>query len=984
MRLKNILERKYLAVFFLSLLLTFIIGRNFILGSGYIYLFENFEVYRVQEFWKVFYPSWNTNLQTFNFLDLPKLYIYFPITLIASLFNSYKLLQIILLLLPFPVAFVSAFLLSEHFFLNKLNKKHAFLSALVSAFIFTVNPWFVIASRNIFLRFQYAFLPLVVYLFLKILKSHDRKYIFYFALVMSVVSGNRYILLTFLLFALIFILNSFFSKNLFQDLKKITEGYILFFLFSLGKFLPLLFHSLYSPIQAVSLFNMAQVNRETLLHIFTTKIYEWRAFGFNMIYNDKTHFLFIPVIIFSFSYFFLHRQKRKFYLLLPPFIFLAFTLLSAKELNLDFFIFHLPFFDFTGRLLRHARWNVMPVVLSISVMAGLSSSLFLSRAKSRAYIILSLILLLASLSAWPMFTGDMNGYWRPAEPPEDYVKANDILENGTGHVLWFPHIIRRATWSRQRGEAETSAPMDNFPVRSSALPSYSAPQSYFFDYYNFLKGGPAMSPFEIYEGNLSKIYEPLNVNYIAFHYDGAWTREEQKRGFTNEYIHKISENTGMEKLYEGRYISLFAMNGSGKFAARKPVSVSDSLKTLGYISSVSKKIPGIIFWDRGTDGVNCQVMTEWKTPVLLKYGHVISPKDFSKDFAPERKWSPSFVDQPDFQYRLWWKGVKWNWDFDYGRGVVFTWAPDNLSIPLDFAGNFRLFVRYMESDKGGKIRLHFNHKTFSINTSNDVTRVAWKDMGLHHFERGNFILENAKGLNVVNVFVLIPEEEYEKAITSFQNRTLVHVFYPSIMHRENQTFWQSVELLNGSYRLALYGDGNFSVDFSNHTFDLNSTNFSLLYTPSLDMEQGTYNLRVNSHKNSSFAAVWIFSGSQTLEKIFSFKEAEIKGYEKINPTFYKVNVSATGNFLLSFAEGYDPLWEAEIYRDGERIGSVNSVPLYSVINGFWINETGELNINVRYIPEEWFRSGLCISVLAIVLTVYLWRDALWKRTSGQV
>ena len=40
--------------------------------------------------------------------------------------------------------------------------------------------------------------------------------------------------------------------------------------------------------------------------------------------------------------------------------------------------------------------------------------------------------------------------------------------------------------------------------------------------------------------------------------------------------------------------------------------------------------------------------------------------------------------------------------------------------------------------------------------------------------------------------------------------------------------------------------------------------------------------------------------------------------------------------MLSFAEAYDPLWEARVYKEGKLVEKVRSIPLYSVINGFWI------------------------------------------------
>mgnify|MGYP000568946312 FL=1 len=82
--------------------------------------------------------------------------------------------------------------------------------------------------------------------------------------------------------------------------------------------------------------------------------------------------------------------------------------------------------------------------------------------------------------------------------------------------------------------------------------------------------------------------------------------------------------------------------------------------------------------------------------------------------------------------------------------------------------------------------------------------------------------------------------------------------------------------------------------------------------------------------------------------------------------------------MLSFAEAYDPLWEARVYKDGRKIETVKSIPLYSVINGFWINETGNLEIIIRYTPQDWFEIGLTISAITFIGCVgYLFYD--WRR-----
>jgi len=932
-------------VIFISLLLTLVIGRNFIFEEGYVYLFENFEVYRVEEFWKVFYPMWNVNMQFFNFLELPKIYIYFPVTALATVFNSYKLLQIILLLVPFPIAFISSFLLSRYLITSsfKANEFQKFISSLLSAFVFTVNPWFVIASRNLFLRIQYSLLPLLIYLFIRILETKERKYVVYFAVLMALISSYRYTFLVSIIFLAVFLFYFLFSRSL-EPIKRIALSYALFFFLAVGKFLPALLYSLHVPLQPVQMFDFSQVNRESMLHIFTTKIFEWRAYGFNAVYGDNTYLFFLLVTAFSFSYL-LFKPKRKFHTLLPLLLFTFFILLSSKELNLDFIFFNLPLSDFLGRLLRHARWNVMPIVLSISVMCGFSSFTILEKLK-RGWVILPLVFLVASVSAWPMFTGDMNSYWKPANPPEDYVRINKILERGSGHVLWFPGNLRRAVWSKQRGEKETSAPMDHFPIRSSSLPSYALHESYLFDYYNFLSRGPGMSPFEVYQGDLEKIYSPLNVNYLAFHYDGTWTKSERKRNFTNDYIKSIARNLKKKKLYEGKYAALFSVRGSGEFTARKAVGVSSGLKTLEYVINVSEEIPGLIFWDKRE--VDTEILIgDWRD-FLVGKGVVISPKKFSKQFLPKEVWSPAFVSDYEFQYRLKWRGIKWNWDLDFGRGVSFTWGRDNLSLPVP-RGRYRVFIRYFKNPRGGKMRIHFSNDFETLTTKDNVTMFTWKDLGLRNLD-GKMVLENVRGFNAVNVFVLIREEELKELKKSLDNKTILQVLYPEIMYGKNNTYYQYVNLLHNNYSVLVRG--KCSSELAN-------------------VSENVYKLEVRC-KDSSFDSVWLLPKGETPERIFSAPHAEIS-YEEIDPTLWKVKVNSTENFLLTFAEGYDPLWEARF--EGKR---TRSLPVYCTINGFII-EKGKKEIEVRFVPQEWFITGITISLITFLACILFLVNGEWKK-----
>jgi hypothetical protein len=110
------------------------------------------------------------------------------------------------------------------------------------------------------------------------------------------------------------------------------------------------------------------------------------------------------------------------------------------------------------------------------------------------------------------------------------------------------------------------------------------------------------------------------------------------------------------------------------------------------------------------------------------------------------------------------------------------------------------------------------------------------------------------------------------------------------------------------------------------------------------------------------------------------KSAIIYKYSKLNPTLWKIHTIASKPFVLSFAESYDPLWEARVYKDGKKIDLIKSTPVYGVMNGFLVNKTGNLDIVLRYGPQDGYENGLLISGVTFAFCLfYLSYD--WKRRS---
>jgi len=131
-------------------------------------------------------------------------------------------------------------------------------------------------------------------------------------------------------------------------------------------------------------------------------------------------------------------------------------------------------------------------------------------------------------------------------------------------------------------------------------------------------------------------------------------------------------------------------------------------------------------------------------------------------------------------------------------------------------------------------------------------------------------------------------------------------------------------------------------------------------------------VKVYLHRLIDLDAIWLYptqNSNETLEGISTPKEipAEIISYQKIDPTKYIVEVNATKPFMLSFGEFYNPLWVAYVNRE-----RIESIPLYSVINGFRINQTGQLEITIEYEPQRWFQIGCTISLTTLIAcTAYL-------------
>lgn len=704
-----ITKRDLVVILTISIILGFVACWKYILLSGYIFLAEQFEVYNTKDFLKIVYPLWGEKLQIAKFADATKNYLYVPVSFIS--FNSYKLLQSILLILPFSLSFINMAVLSTYFLRKTLkntevNQKNILFSAIISSIIYVINPWFIAEPRNICLRFNYAFMPLHTYFAIRTLEDKSLKYPLALGISLALVSSFRYLLIfamMFLIYILIYtiIVESNFHNNL-DKIFKFVLSTIVFLALSLGKYFPQIIYSQKVVLMQLKQFTASMIIRVDALTFFSTQSLAGAAYYFNNVYPDKIYLLFILVTAFSFVYLFIDSKLYgRLRVLLFPIVFIFFALFCIEKFNIfDSFLISYPTI---GRVLRIAKWNEMPIVVSISLMTAYSI-IFIYMKSKRASITVGLaILLVASIASYPFFTGDMNGYWRPSNVPKDYIIVNNMLSTTNESVIWIPNFgDLKAVWDNASTPYEVGAPMGIFDLRSSSAPSWWREYFYFFDYYIPINDY-RVSPLEKFNNYnlLSKIYSTIGIKYLALHWDIKWIDKYKIRGISNDYIKNIckrlNDSKYYESVYKGKYVQLFKIKHNVKNVY--PTSYildldGAKLTDIGSLSALQiEKLPAVLFTEFDLKHGSYSGIIENADYVIARDSQLISvsgilndknaiilyPASFTLIGDPTKGWAKTSVDSPSFQYYFWLYNIKYNWQFDYGKGLAFTTLPSHLN-----------------------------------------------------------------------------------------------------------------------------------------------------------------------------------------------------------------------------------------------------------------------------------------------------------------
>jgi len=134
----------------------------------------------------------------------------------------------------------------------------------------------------------------------------------------------------------------------------------------------------------------------------------------------------------------------------------------------------------------------------------------------------------------------------------------------------------------------------------------------------------------------------------------------------------------------------------------------------------------------------------------------------------------------------------------------------------------------------------------------------------------------------------------------------------------------------------------------------------------------SFNELTNQTRSYKISEIKKFISSEGLDNKSSgtLPSTKILGYDKNDPTHWTISISAPKPTTIGFAEPYDEKWQATIYNQGKKIDVVKAMPLYGAINGFQINQTGNLDIVISFAPQYWYQLGFVISGLTFAFCIF--------------
>jgi hypothetical protein len=688
------------------------------------------------------------------------------------------------------------------------------VAAVVGSLFFAYNVWSFHRIAHWYLWIGYAVLPLFFCsIFYAFRYPRKWKFILFSVLLWSLASATPHMtifygivfIFTFILYASNYLLRKQDRKktlNLGVPLLSIVLIYILLNLYWIYPYILAQQTRAVSPDYLLVMENLEMLSRDSNFFNTFRIVADWLGSQADKPSEDSPFYtlwfsstFLTPVFAFSTSLF-VRKSLRKYTLILSFMAAIGIVLAMGTNSPLGYYqlILATPILTNYVWVFRDPdKWSFL-IAFSYSFLIGIGSYRILeltdSLKKIQRYskpliVCLFLFLVIGSLcvSSAPVYLSIIHNKLLPISFPSEFDGLNSYLaKTEIDKIFFMPSPSDETVWNT-RGQAGGI-----YHIHSNT-PSIESIGIANRNYYNHL----VWSLMENKSQSIGNFLYPLGTAFVAFHND-TWNSREDF--FNTENIALLKRLYGLADFeHEGNigFFNIFKTISRADNNANLQVNIPlqnfaiigglDLLNPLNVVNSYSSSNSNIVFFNdlytnkfMGFDKliVNGDFSS---LDVPLSY---LDPKymvDFSSktvNYDPLKTWSKSGAKDPmdgNYQEYLRQFGIE-NWEFDYGRGLALTQATGaNISVPIQFTENSELqvFLRYLESQRGGVLRIYLDGQAMGeINTFDNSNKYVWKKIidtnSPLSLGKGNHILtvENVKGFNSINILAVLPQAERDR------------------------------------------------------------------------------------------------------------------------------------------------------------------------------------------------------------------------------
>lgn len=907
-------------------------------GEGYaIISWDHVLPYNEENFYNRFFFMWNEHEQHSNLQFLTTFMVHLPFLLLSKYIfhlNPYSL-TIILRMVFFVVGGVSSYFLIkwliELSIKNGINIKILEISALIGSIIFVTSPVYVTKIQFYVISSVYQLLPLIFLLLFKYLYTKHLKYLVLLAIILPIVYSNfRFIFLVPLNIITFAVIYETLNKSNLKSKVKTISSLALFLIVSFLIFvytIPYFLFTEYSVLAQVPPYdlgienllsvrdNAGLINTLSLRTFWLEDVYfyfDWNFWILNFSRELAKDFSLFITIIAIISIIFFEKLSEKRFFILCAINFLLLVFISSNLFD-NILIWTYKWIDVFSTMFRDPRDVGMLLSVFRAILTGFSLHLILTSLSELEYIrninvglsatIVVTILISTIGSSYPIFNNFSN-VMSPTKINDSYFEVNKFL----GDKSSDDKII---TYPKYRIKAKWNYNKDIYMF-----------DDLFIKNKNILvwEGGTIQPSYTMIRRSPLTMYSNWIywTDYYAYPLDVVHLNISQDMAilFSKIGVHYIIVNKNVSKIgydieknlnIQKRIIKVYDAEDFSIYN----ITVASNNDLFGVAS-------GILLLDDTLDSIDMlKIINNTNYPILLMDG---TPLDYANNIL---NWNNSLIFSKyeiSTEYKI--RNILKSNNSNLIIIRPYTYA-ENVKPENGWAKAFTLYENYDKTLRNTRIFDYSQDHLYGVVYS--IKEGAILKIPLNIYTGGNYSIY----VRYFNSFrggrIKINDVEVDTIST---DNVYKWIEIPQHIYKNDKLILQNIRGFNSINSIVVVPE-----NYSSQEIEIKGFNVNELYKKT--------NPIINSH---------------------DVKIVDIISYQKKDSTEYKVNVNAAQPFILVFTESYDPLWTAYV-KDKE----YNSIPLYSSINGFFIDSVGNLEITVKYKPQRWFIYSLIISLVILMM-----------------